>query len=206
MSIVLLGPPGAGKGTQARLLSEHLKLPHISTGEILRAAREARTPLGQSAEKYMREGKLVPDELIVDLVQNRLKETDCRQGYILDGFPRNLAQAKSLRQKHIVLSLGVDAEELVRRISGRRQCGQCGQTYQIHFQPPKEAGKCDRCGGELRQRDDDREEVVRKRLRVYENETAPLLGYYRDKGQLVMIQGIGDVQEIFQSLVQVLSR
>ncbi|MBI2980822.1 MAG: adenylate kinase [Deltaproteobacteria bacterium] len=206
MNIVLLGPPGAGKGTQARLLSERLKIPHISTGDILRAAREAKTVLGQRAERYMKEGQLVPDELVVDLVKKRLDEPDCRPGFVLDGFPRNLFQAKSLKQKMTLLSLEVDENELVRRISGRRQCAQCGQNFQIHFQPPREAGKCDRCGGILRQRDDDREEIVLERLRVYEKETAPLLDYYRDLGQMITVRGTGDVQEIFRSLVQGLSR
>ncbi len=205
MNLIFLGPPGSGKGTQAKMLVDKYGIPQISTGDILREAVKEGTPLGKEAKKYMDEGKLVPDEVVVGIVRERLKEPDCTKGFILDGFPRTIPQAealdKTLREmgKGIdhVLSLEVDREELVRRLSGRRTCKRCGAMYHIIFDPPKKDGVCDRCGGELYQRDDDKEETIRERLRVYEEQTAPLIEYYRKKGLLRPIDGVGKIEEIF---------
>ena len=205
MNLIFLGPPGSGKGTQAKMLVDKYGIPQISTGDILREAVKEGTPLGKEAKKYMDEGKLVPDEVVVGIVRERLKEPDCTKGFILDGFPRTIPQAEALDKtlqemgKGIdhVLSLEVDREELVRRLSGRRTCKKCGAMYHIIFDPPKKEGICDRCGGELYQRDDDKEETIRERLRVYEEQTAPLIEYYRKKGLLRPINGVGKIEEIF---------
>ena len=205
MNLIFLGPPGSGKGTQAKMLVDKYGIPQISTGDILREAVKEGTPLGKEAKKYMDEGKLVPDEVVVGIVRERLKEPDCTKGFILDGFPRTIPQAEALDKtlqemgKGIdhVLSLEVDREELVRRLSGRRTCKKCGAMYHIIFDPPKKDGVCDRCGGELYQRDDDKEETIRERLRVYEEQTAPLIEYYRKKGLLRPINGVGKIEEIF---------
>ncbi|RLA81911.1 MAG: adenylate kinase [Deltaproteobacteria bacterium] len=205
MNLIFLGPPGSGKGTQAKMLVDKYGIPQISTGDILREAVKEGTPLGKEAKKYMDEGKLVPDEVVVGIVRERLKEPDCTKGFILDGFPRTIPQAEALDKtlqemgKGIdhVLSLEVDREELVRRLSGRRTCKKCGAMYHIIFDPPKKDGVCDRCGGELYQRDDDKEETIRERLRVYEEQTAPLIEYYRKKGLLRPIDGVGKIEEIF---------
>ena len=205
MNLIFLGPPGSGKGTQAKMLVDKYGIPQISTGDILREAVKEGTPLGKEAKKYMDEGKLVPDEVVVGIVRERLKEPDCTKGFILDGFPRTIPQAEALDKtlqemgKGIdhVLSLEVDKEELVRRLSGRRTCKKCGAMYHIIFDPPKKDGVCDRCGGELYQRDDDKEETIRERLRVYEEQTAPLIEYYRKKGLLRPIDGVGKIEEIF---------
>jgi adenylate kinase len=210
MNLILLGPPGAGKGTQSRRLSENLKIPQVSTGDLLRAARAARTPLGVQAEGYMLSGKLVPDELVISMIRERLHESDCAQGYILDGFPRTVAQAEALDQMlsangssiDRVVAIEVDREEVVKRLSGRRQCRKCGENFHLSFHPPRKAGICDRCGGELFQRDDDREEVIRKRLEVYEKETAPVVGYYRKKGVLKNVPGQGSIDEIFGGILK----
>lgn len=205
MNLIFLGPPGSGKGTQAKMLVDKYGIPQISTGDILREAVKEGTPLGKEAKKYMDEGKLVPDEVVVGIVRERLKEPDCTKGFILDGFPRTIPQAEALDKtlqemgKGIdhVLSLEVDREELVRRLSGRRTCKKCGAMYHIIFDPPKKDGVCDRCDGELYQRDDDKEETIRERLRVYEEQTAPLIEYYRKKGLLRPIDGVGKIEEIF---------
>lgn len=204
MSLILLGAPGAGKGTQARLLSEKIGIPQVSTGDLLRAARTAQTPLGQKAESFMQQGKLVPDDLVVDLILDRLGQADCRKGYILDGFPRNLIQAKSLSQSasHVIF-LEVPREELVKRITGRRYCAECGETFHIYFRAPRQSSICDRCGGPLKQREDDEERVVQKRLEVYEKETTPMIDYFANRHQLVRIDGRGSVEEIFGRVLQV---
>lgn len=202
--VVLLGPPGAGKGTQAKLLQDKFGVCQISTGDILRKAVAEQTPLGKEASQYINRGALVPDSVIVDLVAARLQEKDCEKGFILDGFPRTIPQAKSLdeilKQRGIglnsVLSVQVPQDVVIERLAGRRTCRSCGALSHVTFSPPKKAGICDRCGGELYQRDDDREETIANRLKVYDDQTAPLLDYYRGQGLLREIDGVGAVDEI----------
>lgn len=213
MRLVLLGPPGAGKGTQAREISKRLGVPHISTGDMFRDAIKAGTELGQEVERYLKEGLLVPDTLTVSLVQERLAQADCRQGYLLDGFPRTVAQAEELdlwlkgRQQALdaVIDIEVPAEKLVARLTGRRVCRRCGATYHIRYNPPA-ADKCDLCGSELTQRSDDTEAVVSKRLDVYEEQTAPLVAYYRRNGLLKAIDGQKDIYEVTRAIGQALGR
>jgi adenylate kinase len=209
---VLLGPPGAGKGTQAKLLQERFEACQISTGDILRKAVAEKTPLGELAASYLQRGALVPDDVILDLVAARLKEPDCAKGFLLDGFPRTIAQADGLQRilqalgmklDH-VLAVRVPLSVIVERLSGRRTCEACGAMYHTVFGPPKNAGRCDRCGGGLYQREDDREETVAARLRVYENQTAPLVDYYRTKGLLRDIDGVGGVDEINRRVIAAL--
>jgi len=210
--VVLLGPPGAGKGTQAKLLEEKFAAPQISTGDILRKAVAEQGDLGKQTSEYIRRGELVPDQLIIDLVAERLKEKDCEKGFVLDGFPRTIAQAQGLEEilKKIglaltcVLSVQVPHELIVERLSGRRTCKGCGALYHVVFDPPKAAGTCNRCGGELFQRDDDRAETIRNRLRVYDNQTAPLVSYYRERGLLKSIDGVGKVEDIGKRMIQAL--
>lgn len=201
--MILLGPPGAGKGTQAKKLSQRMGIPQISTGDLLRTEREANTDLGRKAAQYMSEGKLVPDELVVSMVTKRLQQSDCQQGVILDGFPRNIDQAKGLSVDRVIY-LDLPREEIVRRLSGRRYCVDCKENYQLDSCPPKKTGSCDVCGAQLAQRDDDREEVIRKRLQVYEVETAPLVEHYEKRGQLVHISGRGSVDDIFSRIQKAL--
>jgi len=210
MRIILLGPPGAGKGTQAKLLIERLGIPQISTGDMLRAAVKAGTPLGAEAKAYMDRGGLVPDAVIIGLVRERLQVPDCSRGYILDGFPRTAAQAEALettlKDLHLsldhALCLEVPSEDLVSRIAGRRTCRNCGAMYHLRFSPSKREGVCDACGGETYQRDDDREETVRQRLLVYEEQTAPLIRFYDGRGLLRRISGTGEIAEIFARMVK----
>jgi len=210
--VVLLGPPGAGKGTQAKLLEEKVSACQISTGDILRKAVAERTPLGREASEYINRGALVPDGVIVNLVAERLKEKDCEKGFILDGFPRTIPQATSLNailnQRGIrlsaVLSVRVPHNVIIERLAGRRTCRNCGALSHVVFTPPKKEGVCDRCGGALYQRDDDREETIANRLKVYEDQTAPLVDYYRGQGLLREIDGVGDVDEIRARIIQAL--
>lgn len=199
LNVVLLGAPGAGKGTQAERIVAEFGLPHISTGDMLRAAVAAGTPMGREAAKYMEAGTLVPDAVVVGVVRERLAEPDASEGFLLDGFPRTIAQAEQLDEllaaegraiTHVVL-IEVPDEELVQRIAGRRSCGRCGKLYNVTFDPPKVEGVCDACGGELVQRADDNEETVRRRLAVYHEQTAPLVDYYRRRGVLHRAYGGG---------------
>ncbi len=212
--VVLLGPPGAGKGTQAKLLRERFEACQISTGDILRKAVADKTPRGREAERYLYRGELVPDDVIVRLVGERLKQTDCAKGFVLDGFPRTLPQAQSLEGilKEMampldgVLSIQVPHDVIVQRLAGRRNCQNCGALYHMNFDPPRDGETCDRCGGRLQQRDDDREETITTRLRVYESQTAPLANYYRERGNLREINGVGKVEEIQKRIVEALGR
>ena len=210
--VVLLGPPGAGKGTQAKLLQERFKACQVSTGDILRKAVAEQTPLGKQAAQYIKQGALVPDPLIVNLVAERLQDKDCEKGFILDGFPRTISQAESLDEiltrmgltLDRVLSVQVPHTVIVQRLAGRRTCKGCGALYHLTLDPPDKEGVCDRCGGELYQRDDDREETITARLKVYETQTAPLMNYYRERGLLRDIDGVGKVDEIRSRVIEVL--
>jgi adenylate kinase len=210
--VVLLGPPGAGKGTQAKLLVEQYGACQVSTGDILRKAVVEQTPLGKQAAGYINRGALVPDGVIVDLVAERLKDPDCQNGFILDGFPRTIPQAEGLdrilnqsgQSLNRVISVEVPKDVLIERLAGRRTCRNCGALAHVIFDPPKREGVCDRCGGELYQRNDDREETVAHRLQVYENQTAPLVDYYRKRGVLREINGVGGIEEIRDRISQLL--
>ena len=202
--VVLLGPPGAGKGTQAKLLEQEFGAVQISTGDILRKAVADQSPLGKQAGDYITRGALVPDDVIIDLIAERLQQKDCARGFLLDGFPRTIPQAESLDAilKKLALSLNgvlsvqVPREVIIERLAGRRTCKKCGALSHVVFDPPKRAGVCDRCGGELFQRDDDREETIANRLKVYEAQTAPLVDYYRRQGTLREIDGVGSIDQI----------
>jgi adenylate kinase len=212
MNLILLGPPGAGKGTQAKMLVEKYGIPQISTGEILRANLKAETELGLEAKKYMDAGELVPDEVVIGIVANRIKEDDCQKGYMLDGFPRTVPQAEALSEILAkdgsgiddVISIEVPNEELMGRLTGRRTCRQCGQGYHVMFDPPQKEGVCGKCSGELYQRDDDNETTVGSRLEVYTKETQPLIDYYQGKGLLRPVDGVGQIKEIFDRVVEIL--
>jgi adenylate kinase len=202
--IVLVGPPGAGKGTQAQFIATQLAIPKISTGDIFRSNVSQGTPLGRQAKEYMNRGDLVPDEVTIAMVRDRLGEEDAQDGFLLDGFPRNVPQAETLKKQlmdweqrlTVVLELVVDEDEVVRRLSGRRTCRRCERVWHIMFDPPTRDDICDACGGELFQRDDDREETVRHRLEVYKKQTAPLVSYYADEGILIGIDATGPVEEV----------
>ena len=204
MRLVLVGPPGAGKGTQAQFISSHLSIPKISTGDIFRSNVSSGTELGRQAKAYMERGDLVPDEVTIAMVQARLAEDDAQSGFLLDGFPRTVPQAETLRKLlaewgtklDVVLELVVDDDEVVRRLSGRRTCRVCGRIWHVLFEPPDRAGRCDDCGGELFQRDDDREQTIRHRLDVYAQQTQPLIAFYADDGILLGIDATGPVEEI----------
>jgi adenylate kinase len=210
--VVLLGPPGAGKGTQAKLLQEEFGAVQISTGDILRKAVADQTPLGKEASGYINSGALVPDGLIVNLVAERLKEKDCQKGFVLDGFPRTIPQAESLDEilkkmglnLNCVLSVQVPHDVIVERLAGRRTCRQCGGLCHVVFNPPKREGICDRCGGELYQRDDDKEETIANRLQVYDRQTAPLIDYYQERGLLREVNGVGEIGQIRTRVIEAL--
>jgi adenylate kinase len=212
LRLVLLGPPGSGKGTQAKILLERYKIPQVSTGDMLRAAVRAGTPVGQAATWYMNRGALVPDDVIVGLVRERLAQYDCSCGYILDGFPRTVAQAEALEAMlkafgtplDHVISLEVGEDDLVARIAGRRTCRNCGAMYHVQFSPSRVAGVCDACGGPTYQRNDDKEETVRQRLQVYTKQTEPLVAFYRGRGLLRPVSGTGDMAEIAQRVLRAL--
>jgi adenylate kinase len=214
MDVILLGPPGSGKGTQAQKMAERYHIPQISTGDILRGAVKERSPLGVEAKAYMDQGRLVPDEVVVGIVRDRVKAPDCNGGFILDGFPRTLTQAEALdatlqemkRGIDHVVSIEVGNEELIKRLTGRRTCRTCGAMYHLIFNPPTKEGICDTCGGELYQRDDDQEETIRARLQVYGEQTAPLIAYYRKRGLLRTINGVGAIEKIFGEIVQAVGK
>ena len=212
MNIILLGPPGAGKGTQAKMLIDAYGIPQVSTGDMLRAAVKNQTPLGLEAKKFMDAGQLVTDEVVIGLAKDRIAEPDAAKGFMLDGFPRTVPQAEALDKvlagmgKNIdhVISIEVASEELLGRLTGRRTCKACGQGFHVMFDPPKAAGKCDKCGGELYQRDDDNEATVSNRLKVYDAQTKPLIDYYQAKGLLRPIDGVGSIDAIFGRIKAVL--
>jgi len=216
--LMLLGGPGAGKGTQAGLLIQHFQVPQISTGDMLRAAISAGTPLGLSAKKIMDSGQLVSDEIIIGLVEDRLKQADCQNGFLLDGFPRTIPQAEALTKANIdldyVIEIQVDDEEIVKRISGRRIHQASGRVYHIYYHPPLKEGVDDLTGEALIQRDDDREEIIRKRLQVYRQQTAPLVNYYQSKAKtnttnsakFIAVQGTGTVEEIYQRILSAINK
>ena len=212
MRLILLGPPGAGKGTQAKLIQEQLGVPHISTGDLLRAAGANQTPLGTVAKQYMDRGELVPDEIVIDILEQRVQQGDCERGFVLDGFPRTVTQAEVLsemlrrRNRHAdyAFCLRVPREELVKRLAGRRTCRRCGAMHHLVFNPPRQAEVCDRCQGTLFQRDDDREETVAARLEVYERATAPLCEYYRARNLLREVDGTGDARHVLARIMTAL--
>ena len=210
--VVLLGPPGAGKGTQAKLLEQEFGAVQISTGDILRKAVADQSPLGKQAGDYIKRGSLVPDDLIINLIAERLQQVDCAQGFLLDGFPRTIPQAESLDallkklalSLNCVLSVRVPRAVIIERLAGRRTCKKCGALCHMVFDPPKRDGVCDHCGGELFQREDDKEETIANRLAVYDAQTAPLVDYYRRQGILREIDGVGSIDEIRARVMQAL--
>jgi adenylate kinase len=213
VQVILIGPPGAGKGTQATLLQDRLRLPHISSGDLLRAAVKRKTETGLQAKQYMDRGELVPDGIVVRVIEERVRQRDCRDGFIIDGFPRNVVQAEVLgpmlgaldKTVDHVVSITVPREEIIKRLSGRRTCRNCGAMYHIIFDPPVNTGLCNKCNGELYQRDDDQEDTIAARLDVYDRETAPLLEYYRERSLLREIDGIGSPEQVFERILSELS-
>ena len=212
MKIIMLGAPGAGKGTQAKKIAAKYDIPHISTGDIFRANIKNGTELGKKAKTYMDQGLLVPDELVVDLVVDRVNQEDCKNGYVLDGFPRTIPQAEALtdaleklgQRMDYAIDVDVPDENIVRRMGGRRACVGCGATYHIEYAPTKKEGICDTCGGELILRDDDKPETVQKRLDVYHEQTQPLIDYYTKAGILRTVDGTVDIDDVFQAIVDIL--
>ena len=212
MRIVLLGPPGAGKGTQAEFIAKKFNLPHISTGDIFRKNIKDKTSLGLKAKEYIDKGLLVPDEVTVSIVEERLKQDDCKEGFLLDGFPRTVAQADALDnvlnsidcELEYVLNIIVPDKAIIDRITGRRVCPVCGMTYHINFNPPKAEGKCDKCGERLIQRPDDSYETIVKRLAVYKSQTEPLIQYYSRKKILEDINGEQDIGQVFKDICKIL--
>ncbi len=210
--IILLGAPGSGKGTQAKKLSASFSIPQISTGDILREAVKNGTEMGRQAKAFMDQGGLVPDEVVIGIVRDRLKAPDCEKGFILDGFPRTIPQAEALdrvvkelgKEISSVLSLDVDEEEILERLSGRRTCAGCGAMYHVRFNPPKEGQRCDKCGNALLQRDDDKEETIRARLGNYKKSTEPLIDYYRGSGKIRSVKATGDIDAIFANISSIL--
>jgi adenylate kinase len=212
MRIVLLGAPGSGKGTQSKLLVEKYKIPQMSTGDLLRAEVAAGTDLGKKAKAAMDAGQLVSDEVVLGMIQSRLSKPDAKGGFILDGFPRNIPQAQSLdamlarlgQPLQLALLVDVDNDVLMKRLTGRRTCGACGAIYNIYFSPSKAPGKCDKCGSELQHRSDDNEQTVANRLKVYEQQTAPLVSYYKAQGKLRTVKGVGGINDIFKNVTDII--
>lgn len=212
MKIIMLGAPGAGKGTQAKKIADKYNIPHISTGDIFRANIKNGTELGKKAKEYMDKGLLVPDELTLDLIMDRFKADDCRNGYVLDGFPRTIPQAEALEAALYAAGDGIDYAvnvevpdaDIVNRMSGRRACLSCGSTYHIKYAPAKVEGVCDRCGKELILRDDDKPETVQKRLDVYHTQTQPLIDFYKGRGILEEVDGTLDMEDVFEAIIRIL--
>ena len=212
MRIIMLGAPGAGKGTQAKKITARYSIPHISTGDIFRANIKNGTELGKKAKTYMDQGLLVPDELVVDLVVDRVNQEDCANGYVLDGFPRTIPQAEALDKALTEMGQAIDYainvevpdENIVQRMSGRRACVNCGATYHIVYAPTKKENVCDTCEGELILRDDDKPETVQKRLNVYHEQTQPLIDYYTEQDKLVEVDGTIDIEKVFDAIVKIL--
>jgi adenylate kinase len=212
MRIVLLGAPGSGKGTQAKLLSEKFKIPQIATGDLLRQEVSARSDLGNRAKAAMDAGELVSDQVVLGIIQSRLTKPDARTGFVLDGFPRNIPQAQELdamlarlgKPLQLAVLVDVDRAVLMKRLTGRRGCTSCGAIYNIYFSPPRVPGKCDKCGSVLQHRSDDNEEAVRRRLEVYETQSAPLVSYYKAQGKLRTVRGIGSVNDIFKNICDII--
>ena len=212
MKIIMLGAPGAGKGTQAKMIAEKYSIPHISTGDIFRANIKNGTELGKKAKSYMDKGQLVPDELTLDLIMDRFKQDDCKNGYVLDGFPRTIPQAEALdtalkaKGEKVDFAIDVDVpdENIVKRMGGRRACVGCGATYHVVYSPTKVEGVCDKCGEELIVRDDDKHETVLNRLEVYHNQTQPLIDYYNEQGILKSVDGTVDMKDVFNAIVDIL--
>ena len=208
MKITIMGPPGGGKGTQAQILSQKLSIPHISTGAIIRTAIREQTPLGITASGFIKDGHLVPDGIVIDMVSERLSSDDCKKGYILDGFPRTLVQAETMDKIGInldcALNLVVEDEVIVERLSGRRECKKCAAPYHIKFNPPEEDGKCDRCGSELITRSDDVPETIKERLSVYHEQTEPLIEFYRKNGLLRNVEGCESIEDTTEAVLKIL--
>lgn len=208
MKLIMLGPPGTGKGTQAAFISKKYNIPSISTGDIIRGAIAKGTPLGQQVAEIIKSGELVSDDIVIKMVEERIKEDDCKNGYILDGFPRTVAQAEAAEKMGIdvdkVLDIYLPFDTIVERVSGRRVCPNCGASYNTLAQPPKDGVHCDKCGAEVIRRKDDEPEVVANRLKVYEEKTAPLTEFYKNKGLLVTISSEGSIEEVTQSIFKVL--
>ena len=212
MKIIMLGAPGAGKGTQAKKIAAKFSIPHISTGDIFRANIKNGTELGKKAKTYMDQGLLVPDELVVDLVVDRVNQEDCRDGYVLDGFPRTIPQAEALdkalaelgQKVDYAIDVDVPDENIIRRMGGRRACVTCGATYHLEYAPTEKDGICDTCGGGLILRDDDKPETVKKRLFVYHEQTQPLIDYYTNAGILKTVDGTADIEDVFRTIVEIL--
>jgi adenylate kinase len=213
MDIILLGPPGSGKGTQAKMIADKYKVKHISTGDILRENVRNGTPLGVEAKKFMNSGKLVPDSLLIDIIKDRLAKPDVKAGWMLDGYPRTTPQAEALdkilpglgQKIDVVLNVDVPDAELIKRVTGRRMC-KCGTTYHVQFNPPKVAGKCDACGADMYQRQDDTEATVKERLQAYHAQTQPLIDFYNKRGIVANINGTGDIKAIFGNIAKVLDK
>ncbi|MGF7186125.1 adenylate kinase [Desulfitispora alkaliphila] len=214
MRVLLMGPPGAGKGTQAEKLVDRFNIPHISTGDMFRSAIKEGTELGKKAKEFMDQGKLVPDEVTIGIVKERLEQSDCEKGFLLDGFPRTTAQAEALDgilaelkiELDAVVDIQVSREKLLERLTGRRVCKDCGSAYHVVFNPSEQDGKCNKCGGELYQRSDDNEETAAKRLDVYTEQTEPLIRYYQDQGKLIEINGDQPMEAVLADVVRLLGR
>lgn len=214
MRLILMGPPGSGKGTQAEFICKGLDIPHISTGDMFRRAISEKTELGTKAKEYLDSGRLVPDEVTVGIVEERLQQDDCLQGFLLDGFPRTVAQAEALDrfiagmpyELDAVINIEVPREEILKRLTGRRMCRECGASYHVDFSPPLQPDRCDKCGGDLYQRDDDKESTINKRLDVYKEQTEPLIAYYEERGLLKNIDGNQDIKGVLKAIGESLGR